>query len=152
MNRDPASPALQPLDRFVGIWVTDGEMDSGESVTRFEATDEYEWLPGGYFLLHRFHARMPDGETAGIEVISHDVATNSFVMRSFDSTGTSGLMHAHHDGDHWTYLGDEMRFSGGFSNDGQRFSGTWERRSNDGSTWASWMTVQLSKRVAGSGS
>lgn len=150
MTQQPATPELAPLDRFVGTWDTAGEVGAGESAVLFDATDEYEWLPGGYFLLHKFRAWMPDGEMAGIEVISHDPASNTYAMRSFDSTGSSSLMSAHHEGDRWVFLGEHMRFSGGFSSDGRVFSGVWEKRSAPANTWQPWMTIRLSKRVNGS--
>ena len=147
LTRHPATPDLEPLDRFVGIWDTEGQVGTGESAVRFEATDEYEWLPGGYFLIHKFRAQMPDGETAGMEVISHDPGSNAYAMRSFDNTGSSAVMSAHHEGDRWVFLGEQMRFSGGFSRDGREFSGLWELRSAEASTWHPWMTVRLSKRA-----
>lgn len=146
MTQQPATPGLAPLDRFVGTWDTEGKVGEGESAVRFEATDEYEWLSGGHFLVHKFRAQMPDGETSGIELISHDPASNTYEMRSFDNTGSSGVMIAHHQGDHWVFAGEHMRFSGGFSSDGREFAGTWERQSPETSTWQRWMTVRLRKR------
>ena len=149
LTQQPATPGLVPLDRFVGTWDTEGEVGAGESAVHFEATDEYEWLSGGHFLVHKFRARMPDGETSGIEVISHDPASNTFAMRSFDNAGSSGVMTAHHEGDHWVFLGEHMRFSGAFSSDGREFSGLWELKSAEASTWQPWMTVRLLKRSDG---
>ncbi|MGH7725605.1 MAG: DUF1579 family protein [Candidatus Eiseniibacteriota bacterium] len=64
MKHDSAATSeLGRLNPFVGVWNTEGEMrntPSGSS-TKFKATDTYEWLPGGHFLLHRFDANMPDG-------------------------------------------------------------------------------------------
>ena len=149
MTQQPATPDLAPLDRFVGVWDTEGEVGAGDSAVRFEATDEYEWLAGGYFLLHKFRARMPEGEASGIEVISHDPASNTFELRSFDNTGSSSVMSARHEGDRWSFVGEQMRFSGAFSPDGREFSGIWESRPPGASTWQPWMTVRLSKRRGG---
>jgi hypothetical protein len=150
MMTTPATPGLAPLDRFVGTWDTEGQVGAGESAVRFEAVDEYEWLAGGYFLVHKFRACMPDGETSGIEVISHDPPSNTYAMRSFDNAGSAGVMIAHHEGDHWVFLGEHMRFSGAFSPDGREFSGVWEMRSTEAATWQPWMTVKLLKRPGGS--
>lgn len=151
MIQQPATPELEPLERFAGTWDTEGEVLAGEPGLRFEATDEYEWLPGGHFLVHKFHARMPDGETAGIELISYDPASNGYAMQSFDSSGSTTMMRAQHKGDRWQFLGDQMRFTGGFSPDGREFSGTWELRSGDAQDWQPWMSVRLVKRSRAAG-
>lgn len=60
-NQPSASPELGRLEPFVGAWATEGEMVADRPATRarFKATDTYEWLPGGHFLLHRISR--PDG-------------------------------------------------------------------------------------------
>jgi hypothetical protein len=47
-------PALSRLNVFVGKWVTEGlimESPAGPTAT-LKAVDTYEWLPGGFFLIH----------------------------------------------------------------------------------------------------
>ena len=58
MRFHPATQALARLDAFAGEWETTGVMATGET---FRATDTYEWVAGGHFLLHRFDAEMPAG-------------------------------------------------------------------------------------------
>ena len=142
-----ATPALSRLSRFVGVWDTAGEVLMGGSRIPFRATDEYEWLRGGFFLLHRFSAAMPDGEISGIEVIGQIGDGNTYSMISFDSTGSSAFMTAHEEGERWIFAGERARFSGAFSDDGRRFTGRWETASESSSGWEPWMTVSLVKRV-----
>lgn len=139
----PAGDALARLDAFAGEWETTGTLASG---VRFRATDTYEWVAGGHFLLHRFDAEMPDGSMQGIEVIGHDPARGTYPMHSFDSSGNTSVMHAKADGDAWTFEGTTMRFTGGFRDGGSVFEGAWESRDADGSPWTPAMTVTLRKR------
>lgn len=87
---------LGRLNPFLDIWLTEGEMKGSSSgqPAKFTATDSYEWLAGGYFLLHRFDADMPDGNVKGIEVIGYSQESNSYPMHSFDSLGSTSMMQA----------------------------------------------------------
>ncbi|HSX61295.1 MAG TPA: DUF1579 family protein [Tahibacter sp.] len=141
-----ANAALAPLAAFVGTWTTQGEVKllgpSGRGAP-YRATDTYEWLPGGHFLLHRFVAQMPDGAVEGIEVIGYDASRKHFTMHSYDNQGNANVMQASVDGEQWTYSGNNVRFRGNFSEDGRVFSGTWEMRERLNVAWRTWMSVAL---------
>jgi hypothetical protein len=143
-----ATAELERLDRFVGVWSTEGEIKAGpsEQLAIFRAIDIYEWLPGGQFLLHRFDADMPDGKVQGIEVIGYSHETNSYPMYSFDNSGNVSLMQACVESETWTFVGQAARFTGGFLDNGKVFAGVWERRSgDDDAPWQYWMDVRLTK-------
>jgi hypothetical protein len=146
-KQNPATDELGRLDVFVGVWDTEGEMITGPSgpQVKFTATDTYEWMPGGHFLLHRFDAHMPAGRVQGTEIIGYSQESGDYPMHSVDSRGNVSVMHARTDGDRWTFSGECMRFSGGFRDNGMIFAGLWEIRSVDGSTWQPWMQVRLRK-------
>ena len=148
-KQKPATEELGCLDVFVGVWDTEGEMIAGPSgpPVKFAATDAYEWLPGGHFLLHRFDANMPDGKVQGIEIIGYNRESRDYPMHSVDNLGKVIVMHARIEGDIWTFSGEGIRFSGGFRENGMVFAGLWELRSDDGSTWQPWMRVRLRKTV-----
>lgn len=141
-----ATAALAPLAAFVGQWNTQGEVKllgpSGRGAP-FRATDSYEWLPGGHFLLHRFVSHMPDGTVEGIEVIGYDASRKLYTMQSYDNQGNATAMQASVDGDQWTFTGNNVRFRGGFAEGGQVFSGVWEMRERLNVSWRTWMTVEL---------
>lgn len=145
-RQTPASTDLVPLNAFIGVWDTEGEINTGSSgqAVSFRARDTYEWLSGGHFLLHWFDADMPEGTVRGIEVIgySHE---NTFHMHSFDSLGNANVMTARVENDTWTFTGESMRFTGSFQEDGMVFAGLWEMRSGDESTWKPWMNIRLRK-------
>jgi len=142
-----ASADLGRLNAFVGVWDTEGTMNAGPSgqSVKFKATDTYEWLPGGHFLLHRFDADMPNGNVKGIEVIGYNQENKSYLVHSFDSVGNASVMQARIEKDTWTFIGENIRFTGGFSDKGKIFSGLWELRSGEGSSWQPWMDVRLRK-------
>ena len=89
MTSSNNSASLQALDFLCGKWRTEGEIldDSGEVVGKIAGTDSYEWVSGGYFLLHWVDVSMGDTKIEVIEVIgSYDSADDSYAMRSFDMT------------------------------------------------------------------
>lgn len=143
----PATRNHAPLDAFVGVWETEGEVKSNNDTpsVKFTATDTYEWLPGGYFVLHRFTADMPDGNVQGIEVIGYSTDSQSFLMYSFDSLGNNMVMQGKTEGGKWIFLGECIRFTGSFLDDGKTFSGLWELRSSEEENWKPWMDVTLRK-------
>jgi hypothetical protein len=137
---------VQRLEAFVGTWNTEGEIRASSSgpAAKIHATDTYEWLPGGFFLVHRWDAHMPDGNTQGIEIIGYDASSETYPMHSFDSQGNTGLMRASFEDGVWTFVGESLRFTGGFRDSGNTFAGVWEQRS-DGGDWLPWMDVTLRK-------
>ena len=144
-----ASPELEHLNAFVGIWETEGEMTvdpSGERV-KFKATDTYEWLPGRYFLFHRFEGNLPGGNVVRIEVIGYNREINAYTMHAFDSQGNAFVMEGSLEMDNWTFVGERTLFSGGFRDSGKVFAGLWERRPGEGADWQPWMEVLLKKVV-----
>jgi hypothetical protein len=110
----------------------------------FTATDRYEWMPGGFFLLHHVEARMGDTRLTALEVIGYDPSTDSYPMRSYDSMGNVGTHQGRLRDGTWTFTGAAERFTGTFGDDGDTLSGLWER-SADGATWEPWMDVTLTR-------
>jgi hypothetical protein len=142
-------PEHQALAPFIGRWRTSGQVLASGSAPSLEIAgiDEYEWLPGGFFLLHRVDVRMGGDRVQALEIIGWDAEGGAYFMRSFDSQGGTAEMQATlHDGT-WTFQGDAERFTGGFGDGGGTLSGRWERREGDG--WMPWMDVRLSKDGAG---
>lgn len=141
------SPEHKRLEAFVGTWRTEGEIRASSSgpAARFHATDVYEWLPGGFFLVHRWDAHMPDGETKGIEIIGYDGASRTYLMHFFDNQGNTGIMRGSVESGIWRFTGETLRFTGGFQDDGNTLVGVWEQRSGEGSDWRPWMDVKLTK-------
>jgi len=144
----PAAPGIKQavLEPFVGLWNTTGLIkgNSGEPDIAINGTDVYEWLPGGFFLLHRVDVHMGEDRAQSIEIIGFDPAFNQYTMFSFDHLGNAGRMEARLQDGIWTFEGPTMRFTGSFSDKGNTLSGIWEQ-SDDDENWRHWMDIMLSR-------
>lgn len=139
-------PALKRLEAFVGKWNTEGQIKASPlgPAGNLIGTDTYEWLAGGFFLIHRVDVHMGDQKTESIEIIGYDTSNEIYPMHSFDSQGNSIVMQARVTGDTWMFTSEAMRFTGVFSKDGKSISGKWEYLGDD-SNWHRWMDVKLTK-------
>jgi Protein of unknown function (DUF1579) len=140
-------PEHRRLEAFVGSWDTEGTIwanPSGPGLG-FRAIDRYEWVPGGFFVLHRWDAHMPDGRTQGVEILGYDAARATYTVHSFDSAGNADVMTATVADDTWTFEGKSLRFRGSFRDGGKSLVGVWDRRTDDGAGWKQLMDVKLSK-------
>lgn len=147
MQRIAATPELALLNPFAGIWDTEGEVLAGPlgQPVKFKGTDTYEWLPGGYFMLHRFDANMPDGHVVGIEVVGYDRERLTYPFHSFDSNGNATLLQGRIENDRWIIEGESLRFIGSFTDKEMVLGGVWEIRAGEGFAWQPWMEVRLKK-------
>jgi hypothetical protein len=94
-NRAPApSPQTQRLGALVGRWRSEGRI-VGEVPVPITGTDTYEWLPGGFFLVHHVDVVIGDQRVQAIELIGeYDPATDSFTARAYDNQGNVTIMRA----------------------------------------------------------
>jgi hypothetical protein len=134
------------LNRFVGKWKTTGRIPaSGENPEiKVSGSDTYEWLPGGFFLLHKVDVLLGDDKNETIEIIGFDKERKLYTMQHYDNKGNSGFMTADYKDEVWTFLGDNLRFRGGFKEQDTEFSGVWEQSSN-GKDWTHFMEIRLTK-------
>jgi hypothetical protein len=136
----------QLLSKFMGKWNTTGTIPASDKSPeiKISGTDTYEWLPGGYFLLHKVDVLMGNDRNETFEVIGFDEHENHYTMQHYDNKGNSGLMIASCKDGVWTFLGENLKFTGGFKNQDNEFSGIWER-STDGQSWEHLMEIRLFK-------
>jgi hypothetical protein len=137
-------PELQPLCVFLGRWLTEGETvpRDGGTPESIVASDIYQWIPGGRFVMHPAYGRIGVMEVGGLEVIGYDAVTGQFRTHFFGSDGhveTETL--SQRDGV-WTWLGTRTRCRGVFSDDGRTLTAHHER-SDDGEHWVPSMSVTL---------
>jgi hypothetical protein len=61
----------QRLNVFVGTWHMEGQQCEGPigPAANIRAVETYEWLPGEFFLVHRFEGRVGDVEAGCLEII-----------------------------------------------------------------------------------
>jgi hypothetical protein len=142
----PATPELEPLEIFIGKWITDGEVVGAPDTpgVKILASDVYEWMPGGFFVLHTAYGRIGDTEVGGTEIIGYDSAAKAYRTQFFDSQGgitTETLTPG--DGT-WRWQGEKVRATSVFSEDGKTQACLHER-SDDGVSWVPAMNVTLRK-------
>ena len=134
------------LNVLAGKWITQGTIRATDDAASSEmrAIDLYEWLHGGFFMLHKVDALIGGTISQSIEVIGYDEAQACYVTRSYDDQGTSDGFTAWLEGRAWSIDGEKVRFRGAFNAGGSVLAGTWEQRSGQG-RWSPWMDIELRK-------
>ena len=144
-----ATPELERLEVLVGRWRTRGSTRPGAEAPAAEivALDTYDWLPGGFGLLHRVDGRVGDQRVEGAEIIGYDPERAAYVTQYFGSDGPAAYEASFGELDGaltWTMRSKADRFIGTFSDHGNSITGHWEL--HDGSSWHPWMDVTLTKQ------
>lgn len=138
--------AFEQLNRFVGLWNTTGKI-TGAGLTPsidINGIDRYEWLPGGYFLLHQADVYIGKEKSQTHEIIGYDQAKEIYTMQHYNSQGDSGFMTATMNNEVWMFTGETLRFTGGFSLTDSVFSGIWEQKNENGN-WIHLMDLKLTR-------
>jgi hypothetical protein len=134
------------LSVFAGRWITQGSIRATDESAPVEmrAIDRYEWLPGGFFMLHKVDALIGGAVLQSIEVIGYDAQQVCYVTRSYDDQGTSDGFTAQLKARAWSIDGEKVRFRGAFDASGLVLAGTWAQRSSRG-RWNPRMDIELRK-------
>ncbi|WP_433380253.1 DUF1579 family protein [Streptosporangium sp. CA-115845] len=136
------------LNALVGRWRSQGQAVATpvEPVIQIAGFDTYEWLGGGFFLIHRVDVRINDDKVEVIEMIGpYDPATRTYPMRSFDNRGNFVTMRASvNDDGVWTFTGETERATLVIAEDRNTMTARWERVDN-GSDWRHWMDMTFTK-------
>ncbi|RFS17719.1 DUF1579 family protein [Emticicia sp. C21] len=137
------------LDKFVGKWNTQGLVLPTNTSAGIEVkgSDTYEWLPGGYFLLHKVDVSIGDDKVQTFEVIGLDKDANHYTMQHYDNKGNSGSMTATLADDLWIFKGESLLFKGRFSEEDTVFSGVWEQLNKE-KVWTPYMNIKLSRDLS----
>ena len=135
------------LGVFAGKWITQGTIRATKDAAASEmrAIDQYECLPGGFFMLHTVDALIGSSVSQSIEVIGYDAEQACYVTRSYDDQGTSVGFTAGLAGKAWSIDGEKVRFRGRFNADGSVLAGTWEQRSGRGGGGARGWTLSCER-------
>jgi hypothetical protein len=153
-------PEVQRLGALVGRWRTDGHIIADPPVP-IAGSDIYEWLPGGFFLVHHVDVVVGEQAVQALEMIGdYDRATGSFTARAYDNQGNITILHARGDDRGvWTFTGggdiatpaqpnaeETAAVRSTLTVDAERNSmkAFWER-SADGSAWEPWMDVSFTR-------
>jgi hypothetical protein len=147
-------PALQPgpehkrLDVFIGKWINEGHTVEapGAPSVKILTSDIYEWMPGGFFVLHTAYGRIGDIDVGGTEILGYDQATKNYFTHFYDSRGAFHEGELMADGDSWTWKGDTTGCTAVFTEQGKIQTAHHVRLDETGS-WVPAMEVVLTKVV-----
>ena len=155
------SPQLQCLGALVGRWRSEGHI-VGDDPTPITGTDIYEWLPGGFFLVHQVDVVIGEQRVQALELIGeYNRATDSYTARSYDNLGDVTIMQAKVDEQGvWRFTGGAdialvarpaaadaggaVRSTLTVSPDRSGMTARWER-SDDGASWEPWMDMTFTR-------
>ena len=110
--------AHRQLDAFAGTWRARGQSfgsleqnpdDPRASPEMWLGEETYEWLPGGFFMLHRWDAKIGTHPFKGTEIIGYDEARGRFYTRMFDNAGNHPEYIATVPGNVWTFAAAATR-------------------------------------------
>jgi hypothetical protein len=142
--------SLKRLDVFIGNWHAEGTSygdgqdaaDPRAAGVPWTSDESYEWLPGSFFVLHRWDAQMGKHEFKGAEIMGCDEAEGSYFTRMFDNAGHHPDYAADVDGDVWSFKAAQTRATVKVQDAGDKMTFNWEWK-NGGKKW-----LPLCDRVA----
>jgi hypothetical protein len=139
--RDARHEALKIL---IGKWIntgqtiTTGEIPSVPILT----SDTYEWVPGGFFVVHSAFGTIGDTAVGGVEILGVD--GDAYSSTFYDSFGNVHVSRLEIDGDVLRWFGDGTRSTVTLTDNG-RTQVVRHESSTDGVDWSGSMDVTLRK-------
>ena len=147
-------PEYRRLDPFVGNWRLEGQQYDGPfgPDAKIVAVETYEWLAGGFFLVHRLGGKLDATEIACVEIIGFDESNQNYPRYTFYGNGKTNVWQSQATDTGWTLIGDstmgnkalKVRCTIVFSESGKHMSSKWEY-SGDGSHWKTFWDVRATK-------
>jgi hypothetical protein len=137
---------MRLLEPIVANWRTSGRVfdEAGAEIMRISGTDEYEWMPGRRWVIHRVDVMMGDDRTRALEMIGDPGPDGAFTMRAFDASGAFDTMTLRADGRAFHTVGDGVRNTLTVAEDGRSMAAVWERQTEAG-PWVRWMGLELER-------
>jgi hypothetical protein len=144
------------LDVFVGNWTLEGQQYDGPfgPDAKIVGVESYEWLTGGFFLVHRLGGRLDTTELACIEIIGFDESSKSYPRYTFYSNGRTNEWQSRESDSGWTVIGDsvlgekslKIQCTISFDESAKEMTSKWEY-SSDGSDWKTLWDVKSTRAV-----
>jgi uncharacterized protein DUF1579 len=144
-GRDSRHQALAVL---IGNWINEGATiggDGNESVP-IRTSDVYEWVPGGFFVVHTAFGKIGETSVGGVSIIGVDGDGDAYDDTFYDSFGNVHRSRLEIDGDvhHWIGVDGRTRCTVTMA-DGGMTQIAHHESSVDGVTWTASMDVVLRK-------
>lgn len=101
-------PELRKFDMFSGTWNIEGQAQASVFAPAGKQTsvETYEWMPGGFFMVHHWDAKQGSAEFKGMEVLGYDTRNKVYTSKLFDSAGDAGSWKAMLQGNTWAWTGE----------------------------------------------
>ncbi len=140
-------PEHKRLEVFIGRWINEGHTVGSPEAPSVQITtsDVYEWMPGGFFVLHTAYGRFGNFDVGGTEILGYDPATKKYSSRFYDSGGNIQEAELTVDGNSWTWRGQVTGCTAIFTNGGKTQTAHHVRLLNG--NWVPSMEVVLTKVV-----
>ena len=141
--RDARHEALEVL---IGRWINEGRTVATADVPSVQilTSDVYEWVPGGFFVVHSAFGRIGETSGGGVEIIG--VAGDAYVSTFYDSLGNVHSSRVEIEGDVIRWIGDRTCCTVTLT-DGGLTQVAHHESSPDGVAWSASMDVTLRKTV-----
>jgi hypothetical protein len=134
----------QALAVLIGNWINEGATvataDTPSAAIR--TSDVYEWVPGGFFVVHTAFGKIGDTSVGGVSIIGVD--GDAYDDTFYDSFGNVHRSRLEIDGDVHRWIGDRTRCTVTMTDGGMTQVARHES-SVDGVTWTASMDVVLRK-------
>jgi len=161
VSEDEGRTLDRRLHAIAGRWQTSGYVIDEPDLPVI-GIDNYEVLPGGYFVVHYVDVFVGDRNVQAVELIGEpDMVSGGFLARSFDNEGNTEVMRVTIDDDGvFHFVGGaevvpaaqptdaptaRVRSTLTIAQDGQSMNALWER-SEDGSNWERWMDISFTRK------
>jgi hypothetical protein len=134
----------EALDVLIGKWINEGHTVATAEVPPLPivTSDVYEWVPGGFFVVHSAYGKIGEHSVGGVEIIGVD--GDGYRSTLYDSFGNLHTSRMEVDGQAIRWLGERTRCTAAITDDGSTQVAHHEV-SADGTTWMPSMEVTLRK-------
>ena len=101
-------PEVKKLDYFTGNWKSEGDMKPGPMGPggKFSATEQYEWMPGEFFLLSHADQSTPMGNGKEMAIFGYDTNEKVYTYQAYNSMGEAEHAKGTLAGDTWTWTNE----------------------------------------------
>jgi hypothetical protein len=147
-NTDRTAPARdgrhQALAVLIGKWINEGHTTGTAETPSVPilTSDVYEWVPGGFFVVHSAFGKIGETAVGGVEIIGVDGA--AYRSAFYDSFGNVHHSRLEIEGDVIRWIGDRTRCTVTMSDGGMTQIARHDS-SPDGVSWTASMDVTLRK-------
>lgn len=149
----PGEPQ-QRLDVFVGTWKIEGDQIESPlgPAGKVDLTEQWDWLPGGFFLVNRLSGRVGQAPMSCVEVLGYDSEAGSYVMHSYYGDGHRAEWRVREKDGTWLYGGNwdrgatiyKIRCTAVVSPTGDAINAKWEY-AGDGAPWKTFWDVRATR-------